>query len=62
MLSFNKNFLTLQIPLKEGLGRERRPKDRVNLRISLIYLEGFWLLLEGFVKFIFLYGEIFEFS
>jgi len=27
---FNKNFLTLQIPLKEGNRRaERRPKDRV---------------------------------
>jgi hypothetical protein len=27
---------TLQIPLKEGIGGERRPKDRVNLQITLI--------------------------
>ncbi len=36
--SINKiswNFLTLPIPLKEGLGSERRPKDRVNLRVEI---------------------------
>jgi hypothetical protein len=26
---FNKNFLTLQTSLKEGIGGENRPKDRV---------------------------------
>jgi hypothetical protein len=31
ILRFNKNFLTLQIPLKEGLGVERRPKDGVKI-------------------------------
>ncbi len=30
--------------------------------IELSYLEGFWFLLEGFLKIIFLHGEIFEFS
>jgi hypothetical protein len=30
------NFLTLRIPLKEGIAGERRPKDRVTLRITLI--------------------------
>jgi hypothetical protein len=29
ILRFNKNLLTLWIPLKEGLRGERRPKDRV---------------------------------
>jgi hypothetical protein len=40
ILCFNKKFITLRIPPKEVLGRERRPKDRVkmvNLRISLLY-------------------------
>jgi len=32
----SKIFLTLRIPLKEGLGGERRPKDRVTLQISLV--------------------------
>jgi hypothetical protein len=31
------NFLILRIPRKEGLGGEGRPKDRVNLQISLLY-------------------------
>jgi len=35
ILRFNKNFLTLRIPLKEGIGGEKRPKDRVK---SLWYL------------------------
>jgi hypothetical protein len=26
---FNKNFLTLQTSFKEGIGGEKRPKDRV---------------------------------
>jgi len=30
------NFLTLRIPLKEGIGGKRRPKDRVTLQITLI--------------------------
>jgi hypothetical protein len=29
MLRFNKNVFTLQIPMKEGIGGERRLKDRV---------------------------------
>jgi hypothetical protein len=29
---FDKNFITLQIPLKEGFEDERRPKDRVKTR------------------------------
>ncbi len=33
---FNKNFLTLQIPLKEGTGGEREGEDRVTLQITLI--------------------------
>jgi hypothetical protein len=44
MLSFNisywaliKKFLTSRISLKKGLAGERRPKDRVNLRISLLF-------------------------
>jgi len=36
-----RNFLTLWIPLKEGIGGEgraqRHDKDRVTLRITLIY-------------------------
>jgi hypothetical protein len=34
-----------------------------NLRLvaELEYLEGFWFLLEEFLKIIFLHGEIFEF-
>jgi hypothetical protein len=33
---FNKNFLTLPIPLKEGTrGGESRPKDRVKDRVTL---------------------------
>jgi len=36
ILRFNKNFLTLQIQLKEGIGDERRGEDGVTLRISLI--------------------------
>jgi hypothetical protein len=36
ILSFNKKFINLWIPLREGLGVERRPKDMVNLQISLI--------------------------
>jgi hypothetical protein len=31
ILRFNKNFLSLLIPLKEGIVGERRPKDRVTL-------------------------------
>jgi hypothetical protein len=27
----------------------------------IIYLEGFWFLLEDFLKIIFLHGEMFEF-
>ncbi len=29
--------------------------------IELLYLEGFWFVLEDFSKIIFLHGEIFEF-
>jgi hypothetical protein len=29
---------------------------------DIIYVEGFWLLLEDFLKIIFLLGEILEFS
>jgi len=29
--------------------------------LVLKYLEGFWFLLEDFLKIIFLHGEIFEF-
>jgi hypothetical protein len=29
--------------------------------IGLQYLEGFWCLLEDFLKIIFMHGEIFEF-
>jgi hypothetical protein len=29
---------------------------------ELKYFEGFWFLLEDFLKIIFLHGEIFEFS
>jgi hypothetical protein len=29
---------------------------------DIISLEGFWFLLEDFLKIIFLHGEIFEFS
>ncbi len=29
ILRFNKNVFILQIPLKEGIGGERRPKDKV---------------------------------
>jgi hypothetical protein len=31
------NFLTLWIPLKEGFGGERRPKDTVTLQIILVF-------------------------
>ncbi len=37
-LTFNKISLLLSTPLNEGLGGERRPKDRLNLQISLIDL------------------------
>jgi hypothetical protein len=36
ILRFNKNFITLQIPLQEGIGGERRPKDRVTSRMTLL--------------------------
>jgi hypothetical protein len=29
---------------------------------DIIFVEGFWFLLEDFLKIIFLHGEIFEFS
>jgi hypothetical protein len=32
----------------------------LKLVIELQYLEGFWFLLEDFLKIIFLHGEIFE--
>jgi hypothetical protein len=28
----------------------------------IIYLEGFWFLLEDYLRIVFLHGEIFEFS
>ncbi len=34
--ALNAKFQPLRIPLKEGIGDESRPKDRVTLRISLI--------------------------
>ncbi len=39
MLRLNKNFLTLQIPLEEGMEvKAGRPKDRVILPITLVSL------------------------
>jgi hypothetical protein len=32
IVRFIKNVFTLQTPLKEGIGGERRPKDRVKTR------------------------------
>jgi hypothetical protein len=32
ILRFSKKFLTLQTPLKEGIGDESKPKDRVKRR------------------------------
>jgi hypothetical protein len=43
ILRFNKNVFTLQIPLKEGIGSERRPKDRVKtgllLQITRVFIK-----------------------
>jgi hypothetical protein len=36
ILRFNKNFFTLQIALKEGIGGESRLKDMVTLWITLL--------------------------
>jgi hypothetical protein len=35
---------------------------KLEIIIASSYLEGFWFLLEDFLKIIFLHGEIFEFS
>jgi hypothetical protein len=36
ILRFNKISFTLRIPLKEGIGGESRPKDRVTLQITVM--------------------------
>jgi hypothetical protein len=40
ILRFNEISLLYGYQLKEGLGAERRPQDRVNLRISPFYLSS----------------------
>jgi hypothetical protein len=54
---FNKNVFTLQIPLKEGIVGEKRPKDRVTLKITCSILtmcyigdDGFFLMGKGSSK------------
>jgi hypothetical protein len=41
-------------------------KLEINYRViiyqRILYLEGWWFLLEDFWKIMFLYGEVFEFS
>jgi hypothetical protein len=40
VLRFNKMSLLLPIPLKWGIGGERKLKDRVTFRITLIYFKN----------------------